>query len=179
MVEQQQKLVLSPYMDIYELVIPKDSLLRQMKELDNASIIKFHYVDDNIITGKTYFRAKSIVETIVDQYRKQEGDFPVVIFDRVFTLIDRNSKGTRMQYIKSGTCLREVDNYFYFFIRLEISSLRNYGDSCIVCNLYRESQQLHNAAATRVVSEYWEKSSNAKFCITPWEIGRASCRERV
>ena len=142
--------------------------IRQMKELDNASIIKFHYVDDNIITGKTYFRAKSIVETIVDQYRKQEGDFPVVIFDRVFTLIDRNSKGTRMQYIKSGTCLREVDNYFYFFIRLEISSLRNYGDSCIVCNLYRESQQLHNAAATRVVSEYWEKSSNAKFCITPW-----------
>lgn len=33
MVEQQQKLVLSPYMDIYELVIPKDNLLRQIKEL--------------------------------------------------------------------------------------------------------------------------------------------------
>lgn len=25
MVEQQQKLILSPYMDIYELIIPKDS----------------------------------------------------------------------------------------------------------------------------------------------------------
>lgn len=30
MVEQQQKLVLSPYMDIYELVIPKDHLLWQI-----------------------------------------------------------------------------------------------------------------------------------------------------
>ena len=33
MIEQQQKLVLSPYMEIYELVIPKDNLLRQIKEL--------------------------------------------------------------------------------------------------------------------------------------------------
>ena len=32
MIEQQQKLVLSPYMEIYELVIPKDNLLRQIKE---------------------------------------------------------------------------------------------------------------------------------------------------
>ena len=31
MIEQQQKLVLSPYMEIYELVIPKDNLLRQIK----------------------------------------------------------------------------------------------------------------------------------------------------
>ena len=33
MIEQQQKLVLSPYMEIYELVVPKDNLLRQIKEL--------------------------------------------------------------------------------------------------------------------------------------------------
>ena len=34
MVEQQQTLVLSPYMEIYELVVPKDNLLRQIKELE-------------------------------------------------------------------------------------------------------------------------------------------------
>ena len=39
MVEQQQKLVLSPYMEIYELVVPKDNLLRQMKELVDFSFI--------------------------------------------------------------------------------------------------------------------------------------------
>ena len=37
MIEQQQKLVLSPYMEIYELVIPKDNLLRQIKELVDFS----------------------------------------------------------------------------------------------------------------------------------------------
>ena len=44
MVEQQQKLVLSPYMDIYELVIPKDNLLRQMKELVDFSFIYMRQV---------------------------------------------------------------------------------------------------------------------------------------
>ena len=39
MVEQQQNLVLSPYMEIYELVVPKDNLLRQMKELADFSFI--------------------------------------------------------------------------------------------------------------------------------------------
>lgn len=39
MVEQQQNLALSPYMEIYELVVPKDNLLRQMKELADFSFI--------------------------------------------------------------------------------------------------------------------------------------------
>lgn len=33
MVEQQQRLILSPYMEIYNMVVPKDNLLRQIKEL--------------------------------------------------------------------------------------------------------------------------------------------------
>ena len=44
MVEQQQKLVLSPYMEIYDLVIPKDNLLRQIKEL-----VDFGFVYDELI----------------------------------------------------------------------------------------------------------------------------------
>ena len=31
MIEQQQKLILSPYIEIYELVVPKDNLLRQIR----------------------------------------------------------------------------------------------------------------------------------------------------
>ena len=45
MVEQQQKLVLSPYMDIYELAIPKDSLLWQIKELVDFGFIYEELID--------------------------------------------------------------------------------------------------------------------------------------
>ena len=44
MIEQQQKLVLSPYMEIYELVIPKDNLLRQIKEL-----VDFGFIYDELL----------------------------------------------------------------------------------------------------------------------------------
>lgn len=40
MIVQQQKLVLSPYMEIYDLVVPKDNnLLRQIKELIDFTFI--------------------------------------------------------------------------------------------------------------------------------------------
>ena len=45
MIEQQQRLVLSPYMEIYELVIPKDNLLRQIKELVDFSFIYDELLD--------------------------------------------------------------------------------------------------------------------------------------
>ena len=44
MVEQQQKLVLSPYMEIYDLVVPKDNLLRQIKEL-----VDFTFIYDELL----------------------------------------------------------------------------------------------------------------------------------
>ena len=44
MIEQQQNLILSPYMDIYELIIPKDNLLRQIKEL-----VDFGFIYDELI----------------------------------------------------------------------------------------------------------------------------------
>lgn len=45
MIEQQQKLVLSPFMEIYELVIPKDNLLRQIKELVDFGFIYNELID--------------------------------------------------------------------------------------------------------------------------------------
>lgn len=43
MIKQQEKLVSSPYMKIYELVVPKDNLLRQIKEL-----IDFGFIYDEL-----------------------------------------------------------------------------------------------------------------------------------
>ena len=45
MIDQQQKLVLSPYMEIYELVVPSDNLLRQIRELVDFGFIYDELVD--------------------------------------------------------------------------------------------------------------------------------------
>lgn len=139
--------------------------IRQISEMDKEARIMFHYADDNLITGKTFFRSKSIIESIVDQYSNINAGVEVVIFDRIFTLIDRNSSSTRMQYLKKGISIGDAGQYFYCFLHLNISSLRNYGDSCIVCNLHKEARHLHIAAATGIVADYWENSSKDKFSL--------------
>ena len=45
MLEMQQKLMLSSYMDLYDLIIPKDNLLRQIKELVDFDFIYEELVD--------------------------------------------------------------------------------------------------------------------------------------
>lgn len=45
MLEQQEKLILSPYMAIYDLVVPKDNLLRKINELIDFSFVYNELVD--------------------------------------------------------------------------------------------------------------------------------------
>ena len=45
MLEQQQKLVLSPFMDIYDIVVPKDNLLRKINELIDFSFVYEELID--------------------------------------------------------------------------------------------------------------------------------------
>lgn len=59
MIEQQQKLVLSPYMDIYELVIPKDNLLRQIKEL-----VDFSFIYDELLANYCLDNGRNAVPPI-------------------------------------------------------------------------------------------------------------------
>jgi len=126
--------------------------IRQLREMNIQGSICVHYVDDVIISGRTFHRAKSLVETVL----KEEGIFEekvnIDIFDKVFVLIDRNSPDSRKQYVK------DVED-FYSFIDVNISSLRNYGDSCVFCNLEKESLLLYDTAATELMAKYWERTS--------------------
>ena len=58
-IEQQQKLVLSPYMEIYELVIPKDNLLRQIKEL-----VDFSFIYDELLANYCLDNGRNAVPPI-------------------------------------------------------------------------------------------------------------------
>ena len=59
MIEQQQKLVLSPYIEIYELVIPKDNLLRQIKEL-----VDFSFIYDELLANYCLDNGRNAVPPI-------------------------------------------------------------------------------------------------------------------
>ena len=71
MVDQQQKLVLSPYMEIYELVVSKDNLLWQIKELVDFGFI-YDLSDVDVVERSRYdmsfkyFLDMAPEETVID-----------------------------------------------------------------------------------------------------------------
>lgn len=84
---------------------------------------------------------------------EQKDTVEIRIFDKVFVLVDRNSSASRMQYVKC----QEKD--YYAFRHVNISSLRNYGDSCVLCNLKKESDLLCDTASTEPIADYWADCS--------------------
>ena len=45
MINQHPKMIVSPYMEIYELVVPKDNILRKIKEL-----VDFDFIYDELLS---------------------------------------------------------------------------------------------------------------------------------
>lgn len=107
-----------------------------------------HYVDDQIISGRTFHRTKNLVQNLFNQYGD---DGYVQIFSNIFTLIDQHSINSIREYIND-------ESKFHTFIKLYMPSLRSHGDSCPLCldqfkakqlsdfEMYEDSKQEYESA---------------------------------
>lgn len=141
------------------------SLVRLL-EHDEDKVIKIYYVDDSIVTGRTYFRAKSLISSVLERYTNDQKRVDIHIFEKIFVLLDRNSMQSRLQYIgcrDSGNKREaQLEDSFLAYRTLHISSMRNHGDSCILCRLEREAELLYFSSATKQMAEYW-RNQHGKF----------------
>ena len=163
------------------------SLIDLLEEAgENNKIVKIYYVDDSIVTGRTFHRSRSLVSSIVGRYKKERHRLDVHIFEKIFVLLDRNSNQSRLQYIGCWDSANKDENQlkdsFFAYKTLFISSMRSHGDSCILCQLEREASILYSTSATRYMTEYW-KQQKQKFEIKYLrdkneESGVASSREK-
>lgn len=133
------------------------SYIEQLSQMTNHGVVCVHYVDDSIISGRTFFRAKSLLKSILGTNDFTHDSVEIRIFDKVFVLVDRNSSESRNQYVNN------VESDFYAFVTVNISSLRNYGDSCVYCNLKKEAALLYSTASTKGTADYWKRCMDKKF----------------
>ncbi len=80
MIQQQQTMILSPYMDIYDLVVPKDNILRQINEL-----INFSFVFNELIDKYCLDNGRNAISPI--------RMFKYLLLKSIFDLSASNSKG--------------------------------------------------------------------------------------
>lgn len=133
---------------------------RQLAGSEQERQVRLFFVDDAIVTGHTFQRAKSLAQSIMEEYAISDRQ-KYAVFDGIFVLIDRNSKSSRWQY----TGVNEEDR-LHAFRTVHISSIRNHGDACVYCNLAKEAETLKWSSATRKMEQYWE-SEEVKFTVKP------------
>lgn len=114
--------------------------------------VYFYYVDDEIITGSTFYRAKSFVSSLMRNYSQEDSSIldSCKIFSAVITLIDRTSASSKLNYVD------DLKN-FHHFVHFSIPSLRNYGDACPLCKQIQDAQNISKNCCLNSTALYWKE----------------------
>lgn len=137
--------------------------IKKISEEGMIRKIRFFYADDAIITGRSFQRAKSLLKSIVEEFF-HDTRTEYCVFDSIFVMVDRNSADNRKVYM--GDNWKE---HFFAFCSLHISSLRNHGDACVLCNLENDAGNLKKSSASMDMYKYWE-GQQTKFAPDDVEI---------
>lgn len=149
--------------------------LEQVKTTNGK--IKFYFVDDQIISGATFYRAKSLVTSLMKENNVNEtanGQAPnsqdnsLEIFAGVIVLVNRMSDSSKCDYIPDI-------NRFCSFIDIAIPSIRSYGDSCPICKLNQDAKEYQRTSALCSTARHWAQRQQ-RHCLK--SLSEAKARQQ-
>lgn len=126
-----------------------EKLFHDFPEIDKP--VRFFFVDDNIVSGETYRKASSLLQSLLP--RELKAVYGTNVFDKCFFLIDRLSYSTKEAYTITPS------TNFLSYCKINISNMRTHGDSCIGCKIEREAIRLFQRSSTKDTANYWAKKS--------------------
>jgi len=98
---------------------------------DINAVIRFHYVDDTINSGFSFYRAESLIRSLFkpEQLKgKGSARVRVELFSSVILLLNRCSFDTQSNYVD------DPKQRFHKFLDLNVSGMRSHGDACVACS---------------------------------------------
>lgn len=122
-------------------------LYKKLIDMGNPAELRFHFVDDNIITGNTFLRAKSLFASLLPN---EHSKVKVKVFDDIIVLLNRMSEASIMN------CVQDRKDY-HAYVFLNISSMRNHEDACTLCKVVENSVTLRDQSATNTMYKYWDQ----------------------
>lgn len=109
--------------------------------------INFYFVDDEVVSGKTLIRARSLVEGLFEDYTKVDY-IAVNCFKRIFVLINRLSDASKHNYIDN------IDDY-KSYVNFNVSTIQNHDDFCFMCKLVDRAKRYKYMSATNEMDAKW------------------------
>lgn len=130
-----------------------DLIIQEMPDVKFT--LNFYYVDDQLVTGSNYYRARSLVKGLVEKIDEKnspiinkKANLRIEVFKAAIILINRNSNKTINNLNVSS---------FYSFINLNTPSIRAYGDSCPICQEVIRLNHIVNESSLFSTERYWWK----------------------
>ena len=133
------------------------TLYRNLCTYDKNATINFHYADDTIVSGATYVRAHSLIQSLFLNESSPE-NVKVNVFASIIILLNRMSSESRHNYISDTA-------FFFSYVNLNISSMRNHEDACVLCKKEKEYRFLAEHSSLNDVYTYWQKKSELYSCV--------------
>lgn len=109
--------------------------------------INFYFVDDEVVSGKTLIRARSLVEGLFEDFTKVDY-IAVNCFKKIFVLINRLSDASKHNYIDN------IDNY-KSYVNFNVSTIQNHDDFCFMCKLVDRAKSYKYMSATNEMDTKW------------------------
>ena len=132
---------------------------KEMPEIE--FYINFYYVDDQIVTGATFQRAKSLIRGLVSEYLNNDYSkrFHINIFKSIIVLVNRNSLKSVSSFfddLKLDESSKKIEIPFYSFINLKTPSIRSYGDSCPICQKVQRLENIVKESSLYSTENFWK-----------------------
>lgn len=123
-------------------------LYKKLADMGSEAELRFHFVDDNIITANTYFRAKSLFTSLIPG--SQNGNVKIKVFEDVIVILNRMSESS------IRNCVSDRKDY-HAYVSLNISSMRNHDDACTLCKTMENARILRDQSSTNELYEFWDR----------------------
>lgn len=151
------------------------TLIDNLEQAGRNTVIRVYFLDDSIISGRTFFRAKSLVTSLFNN-DKRLSKVSVRIFDGIFLLLNRNSDSSMKAYCTDFS--GDSHTKCFVFRNVRISSIRTHGDSCVICNLYHEAEHMREMSSTRLLYNRWDRKRDC-FQVRTLEKHKERCAKQL
>lgn len=128
------------------------TLYKNLLEAGKNAVIKFHFLDCTISSGRTLERAMTLMRSLFPEEafssnKDGKQKVRVSLFESILLFLSRMSPDSKRGYAGNGK--------FYSYIDLHISQLRNHEDACVLCNLEKQYKSLASHSATDRMATHW------------------------
>lgn len=132
-------------------------LYYNLLQMKRRALIRFHFVDDTVVSGKTITRARTLFQSLICPVNEE---VKIEVFSDIVVILNRMSQDSISSLIGNDITPdvnRQRLDHFHAYVNLNISSMRNHEDACTECKHVTNFTKLRDQSSTNRQYKFWNE----------------------